>query len=194
MYRFSYTAGMKHEFAALPLDPRAFAQSSGQLSGNESLTRYQRIAQDCQHHGQGAMLAWSVRGEMRADHLGHEEIWLHLQADASAPMICQRCLEVVDIALRVDRSFRFVADEETAAAQDDQVAEDLLVLAGEFDLQQLVEDELVLELPLIARHEVCPTQPPVSASDSDFGIAVAGRPNPFAVLAQLMPGKADPEK
>jgi uncharacterized protein len=193
MSRFSYTADMKHEFAALPLDPRAFAQSCGKLSGNESLTRYERIAQDCQHHGQGATVAWSARGEMRADHLGHEEIWLHLHADASAPMICQRCLEVVDIALRVDRSFRFVADEETAAAQDDDVPEDLLVLAGELDLQQLIEDELVLELPLIARHEICPTQPPASASDSDFGIAVAGRPNPFAVLAQLKPAKGDRE-
>jgi uncharacterized protein len=194
MLRFSYTAGMKPEFAPLPLDPRAFAQSAGQRSGNDSLTRYKRIAQDCVHHGQGATVAWSARGEMRSDPLGHEEIWLHLHADTSAPMICQRCLEAVDIALHVDRSFRFVADEETAAAQDDDVPEDLLVLSGEFDLQQLIEDELVLELPLIPRHEVCPTQPPASASDSDFGIAVAGRPNPFAVLAQLKPDKADSEE
>jgi len=191
MLRFSYTAGMKHEFVALPIDPRAFAQSSGQLSGNESLVRYERIAQDCQHQGQGATVVWSARGEMRADHLGHEEVWLHVQASASAPMVCQRCLEVVDIELQVDRSFRFVADEEAASAQDDDVPEDLLVLAGELDLHQLIEDELVLELPLIARHEVCPTSPPTSASDSDFGIAVAGRPNPFAVLANLKPSKGD---
>ena len=184
---------MKHEFASLPLDPRAFAQSSGQLTGKESLTRYERIAQDCQQHGQGSTVAWSARGEMRADHLGHEEIWLHLHADANAPMICQRCLEVVDIPLAVDRWFRFVADEETAAAQDDDAPEDLLVLTGDFDLQQLIEDELVLELPLVARHEVCPTQPPNTASDAEFGIAVARRPNPFAVLAQLQPGKSRTE-
>ena len=182
---------MKHEFVALPIDPRAFAQSSGQLGGNESLVRYERIAQDCQHHGQGAAVAWSARGEMRADHLGHEEVWLHLQASASAPMVCQRCLEVVDIGLQVDRSFRFVADEEAASEQDDDVPEDLLVLVDELDLHQLIEDELVLELPLIARHEVCPTSPPTSASDSDFGIAVAGRPNPFAVLANLKANKGD---
>ena len=129
MLRFSYTAGMKHEFVALPIDPRAFAQSSGHLSGNESLVRYERIAQDCQHHGQGATVVWSARGEMRADHLGQEEVWLHVQASASAPMVCQRCLDVVDIDLQVDRSFRFVADEEAASAQDDDVPEDLLVLA-----------------------------------------------------------------
>ena len=180
---------MKQEFAASHLDPRAFAQSAGQLAGSESLARYERIAQECPGRGHESVLAWSARGEMRSDPLGQEQIWLHLHAGATAPMTCQRCLEVVDIALLVDRSFRFVVDEETAAAQDDDVPEDLLVLAGDFNLQQLIEDELVLELPLIARHDVCPTQPPLTANDSEFGVSVAGRPNPFAVLAQLKPGK-----
>lgn len=179
---------MKQEFAASHLDLRAFAQSAGQLAGSESLARFERIAQESPETGRDAGVAWSARGEMRTDHLGHEAIWLHLHADVRVPMTCQRCLEVVDIPLHIDRSFRFVADEETAAAQDDDVQEDLLVLAGDFNLHQLIEDELVLELPLIARHEVCPTQPPATASDPDFGVAVAGRPNPFAVLARLKAG------
>ena len=185
---------MTQEFAPSHLDPRAFAQAARELSGSDVLAGYERIAQECVGRGQNAVVAWSVRGEMRDDHLGQEAVWLHLHADACVPMTCQRCLEVVEVALLVDRSFRFVADEETAAAQDDDAQEDLLVLEDDFSLRRLIEDELVLALPLIARHEVCPIQPPMAASASEFGVAVAGRPNPFAVLAQLKPGKTDGSK
>lgn len=130
------------------------------------------------------MVDWSAHGELRSDALQQESVWLFLRADAKAPLTCQRCLEVVDVELQVRSSFRFVADEETAAAQDDDSEEDLLVLHDDFNLHQLIEDELVLALPLIAHHEVCPGQ--LSAGDSpDFGEAVAGKPNPFAVLAGL---------
>ncbi len=66
----------------------------------------------------------------------------------------------------VDRSFRFVADEDTAAALDDEAEEDVLALSRSFDLLALVEDELLMALPVVPRHEVCPRA----------GAAVGGRP------------------
>jgi len=53
------------------------------------------------------------------------------------------------VNLLVDRDFRFVPDEATAMAEDDEAEEDLLVLSGEFDLLALVEDELLMDLPLV---------------------------------------------
>ncbi len=179
---------MKNALAASHLDMRAFARSSDQMDGCDPLARYGRIALECQGRGLDSMVVWSARGEIRADQLGQEQFWLHLHADATAPLTCQRCLEVVNIRLLVDRSFRFVADEEAARAQDDEAQEDLLVLAGDFNLQELVEDELVLELPFIARHDVCPVQAPHAAVDADFDASASGRPNPFAALAQLKAG------
>ena len=176
---------MRHEFAPAHLDLRAFAHSSGRLVGSDAVARYERIAHECQGRGLGRHVQWSARGETRADPLGQECIWLHLDVDTTVPLTCQRCLSVVEVRLLVDRWFRFVVDEETAAAQDDDVPEDLLVLAGDFDLHQLIEDELVLELPLIARHETCPTQPAFTAQDAGFGAPSADRPNPFAVLGRL---------
>ncbi len=178
---------MKHEFAPAYLDVQAFAQSSGELAGEESLARYARILQECEGRGADLVVAWSARGETRVDQLQAEQVWLHLHAEVVAPLTCQRCLEVVDITLRVDRSFRFVADEQIAAAQDDDSEEDLLVLSGEFNLRELIEDELVLELPMIAHHDICPGPLSTTVTDAKFGIAVAGRPNPFAVLARLKP-------
>lgn len=185
---------MKHEFAPSHLDVRAFAQAARQLAGCDPLAHYPRIVEESAGRGQEVLVTWSVGGECRADHLGREQLWLHLQAATSVPLICQRCLDVVDTRLLVDRWFRFVADEETAAAQDDDALEDLLVLQGDFNLRELIEDELVLELPLIPRHDVCPTPALLAPPDTGTGAQEAARPNPFAALARLKAGKAGPAK
>ena len=87
--------------------------------------------------------------------------------------------------LLVDRWFRFVADEATATAQDDTCEEDLLVMAGDFSVLGLLEDELVLELPLIARHGECPVQPKLQVADAAFVAEQTSREKPFAALAGL---------
>jgi uncharacterized protein len=99
-------------------------------------------------------------------------------------MQCQRCLTPVLETVKADRSFRFVADEATAAALDDEVEEDILVISRDFDALSLIEDELILSLPLVPLHEVCPEALPMSAADPEFE-AAAQRPNPFGVLAGL---------
>ena len=98
----------------------------------------------------------------------HPEIWLHLRAQTVLPLTCQRCLGPVDTAFAVERSFRFVPDEEMAAAQDEQSEEDVLALSRSFDLVELVEDELLMEMPLAPRHEVCPEPVKLSAADPGF--------------------------
>jgi uncharacterized protein len=91
----------------------------------------------------------------------------------------------VDVPLDVDRWFRFVADETTAEALDDDSEEDLLALSRDFSLHELIEDELLMALPVVPRHEVCPSEVPMNSSDEDFEAANAERPNPFAALAGI---------
>lgn len=98
--------------------------------------------------------------EIRPEAGGPGQIWLHLSVHASFPMECQRCLTPVDVPLDVERSFRFVADEATAEALDEECDEDLLALSREFDLRELIEDELLMALPVVPRHEECPTSVP----------------------------------
>ena len=112
---------------------------------------------------------------------GGSEIWLHLHAGASLSLVCQRCLQPVQAVLSVERNFRFVADEKQAAAIDADIEEDVLVLSRSFDLVELIEDELLLALPLVPRHEMC-TQPLESAADP---VAFDERVNPFDVLGEL---------
>ncbi len=180
---------MVNEIAAPRLDARAFAQSAGNLAGSERLVRFPRIMDASDGTAPNAMVQWSVQGEIRHVPPGQAQPWLHLDADARIPQECQRCLSPMQVHLHVERWFRFVDDEASALAQDETSEEDLLVLEPDFDLHALIEDELLLELPYIAKHEACPTHPKMSATDPEF-TAEPERPNPFAALASLKSGKA----
>ena len=121
---------------------------------------------------------------------GEGHIWLHLSAEAALPMTCQRCLTEARIPLYVDRSFRFVADEATAEMEDDDSDEDLLAMSREFNLLELIEDELLMEVPVVPRHEECPVPVQMESSDADFEQANEQKENPFAVLQSLNVGKS----
>ena len=179
---------MKSSFSPQRLDVRAFAQEGGQLSGEGRLADFPRLAAEAQQITREHPVRWSADAELRKpDHL-HPEVWLRLTASAVLPMTCQRCLDRVETPLSVDRSFRFVADEDTAAAQDEEAEEDVLAVSRTFDLLGLVEDELLMEVPAVPRHEVCPVSVRLSAADPDFD---EGQPreNPFARLKVLKNGK-----
>lgn len=184
MLRFSYTARMPKEFHAHALDVRAFAEAGVELSGQSMLGDFERLLAETQGRGAGLPLAWAVRGELRNPHHVQPDVWLHLQASGLVPLTCQRCLAPVDVPMAVDRSFRFVADEATAEAEDDACEEDLLVIRRDFDLPGLIEDEFLMELPLVPLHETCPEPVRLSAVDPDFEVE-SPQENPFAVLARL---------
>ena len=117
---------------------------------------------------------------------GENQIWLHLLADADVILQCQRCLLPVDEAVHVDRRFRFVADEDTAAAMDDEMEDEVLALPKSLNLRDLVEDEMLLALPLVPRHDVCPEAVPLQFGDLE---EVEEKSNPFASLALLRKDK-----
>jgi uncharacterized protein len=90
----------------------------------------------------------------------------------------------VDVPVHIDRSFRFVESEAQAELEDDESSEDVLVLSQDFDLVGLIEDEVLMDLPVVPRHETCPVAIKLLAADPDFEDTPA-KPNPFAVLAGL---------
>jgi len=98
------------------------------------------------------------------------------------PLECQRCLKAVAVPLATERSFLFVHGEDAAAQLDTDSEDDVLALTRALDLRELIEDELLLALPIVPRHEVCPV--PLVAPVDDEGV-VEEKPNPFAALAAL---------
>lgn len=167
------------------LDIKAFAQSGGERQQQDRLADYPRLIEESGGRGAERPVRWHAVGQMRAPAGLAPQVWLHLQASVELPLVCQRCLEPVDEALEVDRWFRFVADEAQAEREDEEAEEDVLVLDPAFDLQALVEDELLMALPLVPRHARCPGEVRMEAVDPGFAEAEAAKPNPFGALAEL---------
>ena len=182
---------MSKEFVAHRLDVVAFAREGASLQGREALRQRTRLLDETRGQGAELPVQWQARGEAVAVTGGEPQIWLHLKASAVLPLTCQRCLAPVDVTLTVDRSFRFVADEATALAQDDESEEDLLALSRDFDLAQLVEDELLMEMPAVPRHDVCPVEVKLVATDPAFDGQEGAKPHPFAVLQKLKADKGN---
>lgn len=162
----------------------AWAQTGQPASGRVELVELPRLCADLDLSGPPARpIGWQAQVELRELVGGPPQLWLHLLALAHLPMSCQRCLKPAEQAVQVDRWFRFVESEEVAEAEDDDSEEDLLVFEPQFDLLQLLEDELLLDLPLVPMHDSCP-QPPVLGWPKALEPA-ADEPHPFAALARL---------
>ncbi len=177
---------MKTEFKPQRIDIRAFADSGETLSGAFALRSLERLTELL--HGEAAgEVRWEVSGEIQQRLGAPEEVWLDLRIEAEVPLECQRCLDSVAIPVLIDRPFLFAADEKAAAELDAESDEDVLVLSRAFDLVALIEDEVLLALPIVPRHEACPKPIPVSFEADEAGDdnAEAARPNPFAKLAAL---------
>lgn len=171
------------------LDIKAFAQAGARLQGEGRLADWPRLLEEQFAGGgvQSSPVRWYLQGRMVPVPGGGTQVGLVLQAQVDLAMQCQRCLTAVVEKLTAERDFLFVADEATAEALDDESDADVLVISRDFDALSLVEDELILSLPLVPRHEVCPQSLPSQVADEDFEEA-SERPNPFAALAALKKG------
>lgn len=184
---------MSQEFDPRRVNISVFAKTGGRFAGEERLARFDRLLGETQGLGAESMVSYEISGELRKDAAGQNEPWIHLSAQAVLPLICQRCLGPVELPVSVDRDFRFVATEELAAIEDEESEEDVLVLSRAFDVLELAEDELLMEIPVSPMHEICPAPVKMEAIDPDFEVEVEERPNPFAALARLKSG-GDSEK
>lgn len=173
------------DFDPSKLDVEALAKAQASLDGAWPVADLERLAASAVAGTAAGPVSWQARGEHRAVRGGHPQVWLHVKADAQVMLECQRCLKPVAVDVHAERSFLFVQGEDTAAALDADSDDDVLALTRALDLQALVEDELLLELPLVPRHEVCPE--PLQVSEDD-GPELEEKPNPFAVLASLKRG------
>ena len=107
---------------------------------------------------------------------------LRLQLKGTLLLLCQRCMG--PLAYSVDSTSRFVivADEDKMPApEQDQDGVDYLVADPAFDVAALVEDEILLGLPMVSLHEAC---------DAAATTAKEQSISPFKVLQGLKFGKS----
>lgn len=109
-------------------------------------------------------------------------------AEVDVMLECQRCSDAFQYTCKAELTYtpvRFGAEDTDLPSAYDVIERDE---EGEINLHQLVEDELILNLPLIAMHEVADCR--VKDFDTSFGeIIEEKRVNPFAVLESLKRNK-----
>lgn len=178
---------------ATEYDPRilplaAFARSAATVRGQVALADMPRLQAQTLDPSVLLEVGFEASGSERFDATGHPQVWLHVRGNCSLQLECQRCLRPADMEVAFERDFRFVANEALAAVEDDECEEDVLVFARQFSLIELVEDELLMAMPLVPMHESCPQPPRLAVADPDFDTAGAEPVHPFAVLAGLKRG------
>lgn len=168
------------------LDVAAFAADRGEMAGHWPLAALDRLAGSVLGaEPPEAPVHWQAQGDSRPVTGSEPELWLRLSAQACVSMRCQRCLGALPVPLDVDRWIRFVGDAAQAEALDAELEDDVLELQRQMDLLELIEDELLLALPLVPRHEGACPQPLPMASSAGEAAAEDAPPHPFAALAKL---------
>ncbi len=155
----------------MKLDLFEFARQQQTASGDVALANLMRIDTPDRNGG----LAWRASGSTHGRHGG---LRLDLAIDGDVVLTCQRCLQPMTESLRLRPKFLIAGDEEAADRLDQDDEFDVVVGSPTFDLDQLIEDEVILALPIAPRHAVCP-------GDAKTPSSGAGRPSPFAALAGL---------
>jgi uncharacterized protein len=173
------------EFNPEHLHIAAFARGAGRYAGEQRLAHFHRLVDETKGVGSENYVTYAVRGEVQEDASGQAQVWLHLEGSVTLPLVCQRCLGPVEVAVSFDRSFRFVATEAQAEIEDDASEEDVLVLSRDFDLLELLEDELLMAMPAAPTHEQCPVAIKMQVIDANFEDSAQSQPHPFSVLAAL---------
>lgn len=103
-------------------------------------------------------------------------------AQVTVQMTCQRCLEPVAVPLSAELVLGMVHSDE-AAKNLPKRYDPLVVTDNELDVNQAIEEELILTLPLIPVHQDCDVK--TEFVDPDDDQSESDKDNPFSILAQL---------
>lgn len=167
------------------IDLIQLAERGARLTGTLPLKSMPRLAQICDD-GSGNVfvdLAFE-RGE------GEEVLLMHGTLRVCLRVTCQRCLRGMDLELEASPWLILLRSSERQDMLEEEP--DVLVADKPVSLSALVEDELLLALPMVPRHELsrCPARVHMAGETGiDPSKTEDGRTKPFSVLSKLMKTK-----
>lgn len=155
------------------IDPLAFARDGASLQNERTVASLAKRVHELLASDAG-VVKFSVEGFH--DRLLRPSLRYRLAVTLSVD--CQRCLTPMPFELQSDGVITLFTKEsklEDAVAVDDEL--DAIMAEETFDVIALIEDEIIMGLPLSLMHDDCDTDA--------LKRAKADKPNPFAVLAAL---------
>lgn len=159
------------------IDPIQLAGKGARLTGELPLKGLRRLIEMC----------WDEQGAVAVDLQFEREPAdglhvMHGRLVARAGLACQRCME--RFAIEIVSEPR-VALLEPGEREDLLESGDALLIDGPITLGQLIEDELLLEVPMVPMHPAdhCAARRTTVAGGTEE--KESARPNPFSVLERL---------
>lgn len=158
------------------VDVWRMVQARRSFAGQLPLTRFKRLS------GSLAETTGTVTFDLDFDRDGFGSAYLRLRVDTALPLLCQRTLDVYSQPISLDQRLGLLQKESDEAGLLPEYEPLLVSPDGQLDLVDVIEDELILALPLV------PTSPgaPLDHIESvDEHTQDEPRENPFAMLASL---------
>jgi len=158
------------------IDPVQLADKGARLTGEITLAAMPRLAQMCRRDGGSVNIDLHFE---RSDPNGLRV--MHGTVRASMPVTCQRCLNEMALELTIEPRLIVLRPGEREDLERDA---EVLVVERPVSLSALVEDELLLAMPMIPMHAPASC----AASIRPAGAGTEPSANPFSVLEQLKRG------
>jgi uncharacterized protein len=111
--------------------------------------------------------------------------YLEMRVTAGLPLVCQRTLDVYVQDVSIDQRLGLIGEESEEAALPPGY-EPLLVPDGQVGIADVIEDELILALPVVP---LKPGEPLEWKGEADDVVPDEKKPSPFAVLAGFKKSK-----
>ena len=128
-------------------DAFALASDGDEIAGTVDARRLPRVADQLASGSAPVPLAWRIRGGKDA----MARPMLTLSIEGEVPLVCQRCLEPFAAPI-AQQTPLLLAHDESELAQLDAEESEVVLANNTVDPLRLVEDELLLSLPLSPRH------------------------------------------
>jgi len=165
------------DLAGAVIDSLKFAAEEDCIAGKLALTQLTRLS-DVLASWEG-WLDCKLEG-YRDEREGEIRLGLHLHVSGRLSLHCQRCLAAVEFDCVIDSRLLLVPPGAEWPEEDLETDDyDAIPASRELSVLSLVEEEVLLTLPLVPRHADC--QPPSGIG----GAGMESEPSPFAVLAGL---------
>ena len=147
-----------------------------------------RVAQEASSDEQGDGFHWQIKTHFGDSPGSEPQQILELRLKGRIHQVCQICLQDCGLDLAQESRFVMVASEAEADAfpmEDDQ--QEPLVASQHFDLLGLIEDEILLSLPLIPKHPegVCQAHAASFGEGEALADSSEKPSNPFNILKNM---------
>lgn len=158
--------------------PEQLAAAGGQLQGRSALVKMARLADLLPA---GLPVKGDVHADLQLQRDAEGQYWLQGRIQAQIGLCCERCQQPLEWPIDANLRVCLVASEALAGELADDVE---YVIAGDsLELHDLIEDEIILALPLVARH---PQGTECGDRLHEGPLAESGeRDGPFAILKTL---------